>query len=568
MNNIIFLIIRRMRTPLLALAITYSVAVLGLVLIPGRDDSGQVWHMGFFHAFYFVSFMASTIGFGEIPYAFTDAQRLWVSFSIFFTVIVWIYSIGTLLTLFQDHTFQNALTERRFARRIRQLRQPFYLVCGYGETGSALVRSLTERNQLAVAIDIREDRVNLLKLENLRHYVPALWGDARLPVHLLEAGLKHPCCAGVVALTDSNQTNLKIAITAKLLHPDITVICRADSHDVEDNMASFGTEYIIDPFDTFATHLATALQAPCLNLLQEWLTLGGQDDLHEPIYPPRKGLWVVCGYGRFGKAIHEQLIREELEVVVIEAEPEKTGMPKNGCILGRGTEAETLLEANIQRAAGLVAGTDHDANNLSIIMTARQLNDDLFVILRQNRKDSDPIIEAVKADMVMHPSSIIANRIRVLLNTPLLYQFTQLVLHQDDGWACELVSRLSALVHNRALEIWEVACEDEGAHAVCAAVDEGKAVTLEHLLTDPRERTRSLKTIPLLLLTQTERILLPDKSVVIRRKDRILFAGSVSAKNAMEWTLQNQNALTYILTGESRPQGWIWRWLSRKEVAR
>ncbi|MBA1331250.1 potassium transporter TrkA, partial [Candidatus Endoriftia persephone str. Guaymas] len=102
--------------------------------------------------------------------------------------------------------------------------------------------------------DIRQERVNLLALENLRQYVPALCGDARLPLHLTEAGLDHPLCSGVVAITNSNEANLKIAITAKLLHPDITVICRADSHDIEANMASFGTDSIIDPFDTFAVH--------------------------------------------------------------------------------------------------------------------------------------------------------------------------------------------------------------------------------------------------------------------------------------------------------------------------
>jgi Trk K+ transport system NAD-binding subunit len=236
--------------------------------------------------------------------------------------------------------------------------------------------------------------------------------------------------------------------------------------------------------------------------------------------------------------------------------------------VGRGTEAETLHEANIQRAAGLVAGTDHDANNLSIIMTARQLNDDLFVILRQNRKDNDPIIDAVNADMVMHPSAIIANRIRVLLGTPLLYQFTQLVLHQDDNWACELVSRLSTLVSNRALNIWEVTCDEETAHAVCDALREGKSVALRDLLADPRARSRSLKTIPLLLLRKTERILIPEQSVILRKGDRILFVGSLAAQNSMEWTLLNEHALTYILTGESRPQGWIWRWLRRQEMAK
>ena len=86
--------------------------------------------------------------------------------------------------------------------------------------------------------------------------------------------------------------------------------------------------------------------------------------------------------------------------------------------MGPGTEAKTLLQANIEEAVGLVAGTDHDVNNLSIIMTAREINSKLFVILRQNLKSNEAIAEAVRADMVMHPSSIIANKIRVLLARP------------------------------------------------------------------------------------------------------------------------------------------------------
>ena len=566
MNNIFFLIFRRMRAPLLTLILTYSVAMLGLVLIPGRDADGNVWHMDFFHAFYFVSFMSSTIGFGELPYAFTAAQRLWVSFSIFFTVVVWLYSIGTVLALLKDETFQRALTERRFARKISRLRESFYLVCGYGQTGEALVKALTERNQHAVVIDILQDRVNLLKLENLREYVPGLCGDARFPAHLLEAGLKHPLCQGVVALTNSNETNLKIAITAKLLHPEIEVICRADSHDIEDNMASFGTDYIIDPFDAFALYLATAIQAPCLSLLQDWLSLGKRDMLSEPVYPPSKGLWVICGYGRFGKAVYDKLVKEDLEVVVIEAEPDQTGAPHSPLVVGRGTEAETLLEANIDRAVGLVAGTDNDANNLSIIMTARELNRDLFVILRQNRKYNDPVIQAVGADMVMLPSDIIANRIRVLLGAPLQHQFVKLVMHQDDEWACELISRISALVTRHAPEVWEVAFSEHDTHAVCSYVRDGRNLTLGELITDPRNRNGKLPCIPLMLLRHNDYSLLPEEDLKIQKDDRLLFCGSVSAKHRMEWTLQNENALNYILTGETSPQGWIWRRLRKREV--
>ncbi len=563
MHSIYFLIFRRMRQPLLTLLLTYAVAVLGLSLIPGQDDAGNVWHMDLFHAFYFVSFMATTIGFGEIPYAFTDAQRLWVTFSLYATVIVWLYAIGTLLSLIRDKAFQQALTEGRFARRVRHMREDFYLVCGYGETGSALIAALTDRERSVVVIDINPDRVNLLQLENLRQYVPALEGDAARPYSLLQAGLKHRFCRGVVALTNVNEVNLKVAITSKLLHPEIKVICRSDSLDVEANMKSFGTDYIINPFETFANHLAVALQAPGLFLLNDWLTGAEGTRLDEPVYPPSEGRWIVCGYGRFGKAICKRLRQEGIEVMVVESMPEVTGVPEGGVIHGRGTEANTLMEAGIDQAVGLVAGTDNDANNLSIVMTARELRPELFVILRQNQKENRAVVEAVKADMVMHKSAIIANRIRVLLGTPLLHQFTSLALHESDAWACELVSRISALMSRRMLEIWEVYLDHDEALAVCSALQQGTPLKLGHLLADPRERARQLPCIPLLLRRNGESVMLPDADCVIRHQDRLLFCGHPASRDRMGWCLQNIHALNYILTGESVSTGWLWRLFQR-----
>jgi len=87
MPDIFYVLLRRMRTPLIVLIVMYSVAVLGFTLIPGQDAEGQPWHMSFFHALYVVSYTASTIGFGEIPYAFTETQRLWMMFVIHLTVI-------------------------------------------------------------------------------------------------------------------------------------------------------------------------------------------------------------------------------------------------------------------------------------------------------------------------------------------------------------------------------------------------------------------------------------------------------------------------------------------------
>lgn len=560
MPNILFIFFRRMRLPLLVLIVIHAIAVLGLVLIPGVDAQGQSVEMDFFHAVYFVSYMSTTIGFGELPYEFTAAQRLWVMFMIYLTVVSWLYSIGTLIGLVQDKAFQQAITQRRFARRVRHIAEPFYLVCGYGETGQSLVRALISRNKYPVVIDRSLDRVRQLRLDNLRTFVPALVGDAGLPEYLLLAGLGHPQCAGVVALSGSNEVNLSISIAAKLLNPDVPVVCEADSHDIEDNMSSFGTDHIIDPFDNFANYLATAIQSPCLFLLQEWLTGVSHQLLSDPIYPP-KGKWIVCGYGRFGKVIVDRLRHEEIEVVIVEATPEDVNAPK-GTVRGWGTDAKTLEEAGIMNAHAIVAGTDNDANNLSIVMTARDLNPDLFVVLRQNRKQNQPVFDAVHANMTMHASRIVATRIRVLLGTPLLYEFVSLAFFNDDEWACELVSRITALVNIEVPEVWEVEVQDEDAHAVNQAVYSGNAVKLKHLMRNPRIRGRELPCIALFLLRKQDRLLLPDGETMIKVGDRLLFCGHHSARFDMEWVLQNEHALEYILTGHSARQSIVWRWMS------
>jgi Trk K+ transport system NAD-binding subunit len=563
MENIVFLIVRRMRQPLLTLVVVYAISILGLTLIPGQDADGNVWHMSFFHAFYFVSYMATTIGFGEIPYAFSDAQRIWVNLSLYASVIAWIYAFGTILSLVQDRTFQEALSENRFARRIAKMREPFHLVCGYGETGTALVHALTDRGQHAVVIDIDETRTSVIQLQDLREVVPALHGDASFTRHLQEAGLQHPACAGVVALTDDNEVNLKIAITAKLLSPELKVISRADSHDVEDNMASFGTDHIVDPFDTFAAHLAVAFQAPCLYLLQRWLTGREGTALVEPVYPPQQGLWIICGYGRFGKAIYKRLISEGLDVVVVEARPDATGQPETKFVTGRGTEADTLTEAGIEDAVGLVAGTDNDANNLSIVMTARDLNPKVFVVVRQNQNDNDDIIAAVDAHMVMHPSAIIADKIRVLLATPMLYEFTSLALYEEDSWACELISRVSALVNEQVPHIheWTVGDADTAAlHAFCA---NGGIFTIDDLLRDPWQRQDALDAIVLLVRRRNDRLLLPDTGTSLKVGDRLLICGSGAAFTRMRWTVSHDNTLDYVRTGIDRPQSWLWRRFAR-----
>jgi hypothetical protein len=67
---------------------------------------------------------------------------MWVTVVIFLSVIGWSYSIISLLSLVQDKGFQQVLLTARFVRRVRQLGEPFYILCGCGETGLLIARAL------------------------------------------------------------------------------------------------------------------------------------------------------------------------------------------------------------------------------------------------------------------------------------------------------------------------------------------------------------------------------------------------------------------------------------------
>jgi Trk K+ transport system NAD-binding subunit len=552
-----------MRIPLIVLISAYTISIIGFVLIPGVDDAGEPWQMGFFHAFYFVSFMGSTIGFGEIPYAFTDAQRLWAIFTIYLTVIAWLYGIGTLISLIQDPAFRNVITHSRFQHQVRDIKEPFYLICGYGDTGEQLVQEMSSRYFRSVVIDIDEDRINHLMVSDLHVVVPGICADASDPMVLKSAGLEHKYCRGLVALTNDDQANLSAALAAKLMAPGLKVISRAETDYYVGNLHSFGTDHVINPYSSFAEWLAMAIHSPSLYLIHDWMTGLFDRPLSEPLAPPI-GRWVVCGFGRFGKAVSEQLEYEGIQVTLIEAEPEKTDAP-DGTVIGSGTEAITLNEAGIMDAVGIVAGTNDDADNLSIIMTAKELNPDLFTVARQNRSRNKPMFEAAHNDLVMQPGAMIAQKVAALMMSPMLVQFLSMANEQNDEWANILISRITSMTGDEHPSTWKFKITANAAPSVYEWVTKGGKVLLGDLQKDPKDQEVRLSALPLIIQTPGGRpVLLPEDDHEIHLGDRILFAGQPEASRSMSWLINNYNALEYILTGDDRPSGYVFQLFSRR----
>lgn len=545
----------------MVLIVVFTVGIAGLALIPGTDEAGRPWRMTVFDALYFMTYTASTIGFGEIPRAFNTAQRVWVTFVIYASVIGWAYLIASVLALVQDQTFRAALVTGRFRRQVRGLREPFYLICGFGETGVLVGRALDTFGLRFVVIDRSEERAQELEFIEMNQDAPVLVADAAVPEHLLSAGLTRRECRGVLALTNDDQANLAVAMAVRLLNPDVPVLARAMSRDTAANMESFGTDHIINPFAKFGEYLALAIRSPGSHRLVSWLTGLPGTTLKPETVPPR-GHWVVCGYGRFGTEIVKAFRDQRLQVTVID--PEDHTIEGLRLVRGLGTEAVTLDDAGVRNSAGVVAGTDDDVNNLSIAVTARELNPGIFTIVRQNLRANHALFHAYDADITTVSSEIIANECLALIQTPLLAAFLEVVKLEDDAWADRTIEQLQAAIGDEAPDIWRIVIDSTDAPAVLDMLDRaGDAPRLDDLGRNPAAREQRLACMPLLLLRDGQTQTLPDGNERLRAGDELLYAGRPAARRAQRSTLRNVNVRNYVVRGIDVPGGWIWQRLTR-----
>jgi len=563
MDDIIWLTMRRMRTPLIVMILVYSLSVFGMVMIPGQDATGREFQVNYLDAAYFVAIMATTIGFGEMPLAFTEAQRLYVYIILFPNVIAWLYSIGTILSLFLDPQFRAVLQRSRFARKRRWLGGGFYIVCGFGNTGSMIVQGLLKRGISAVILEREKEIIQSVALNEDFSHLPALAGDVTDRRLLELAGLLDERCVGIMAITNEDHANLTIAITSKLLRPDLPVLARSERRRVSANMASFGTDYRVDPYSIFAERFYLALTSPTKYLVQDWLISVPGSKLRTEINPPA-GRWIIAGLGRFGSRIAPQLEAAALPYTIIDVHPDRV-VNRENAVLGRGTEAHTLMEAGIKDAVGIIAGTGDDVDNLSIIMTAKELNPNLFFVARQENQQNDELFDHSGADLVARRSLIVARRMLSLATTPLLSVFLSHLIHEDETFADILKARLELVLHGHAPNPWTEVIKAGCADAVLAALNYGVEIRLEHITHNLRmEDPEKLDCACLLLERGASRLFLPGPSQELLEGDRLLFAGRGTARREMLWNLTNPNSLVEFATGRPQARGAVMRWLGSK----
>lgn len=542
-TDAIFLLLRRMRWPLVSMVVIFSISVSGLILIPGEDPQGNVDYFTVFDAIYFMSYTATTIGFGEIPHPFTPHQRLWVTVCIFGSVVGWAYALGALLNIFQDQSFRRAVALQRFRGKVAHLPEPFVLIVGYGQAGRTLATALDRAGRRIVVLDEDPNRIDVLISDQLIWDVPSFAGDPRDPSLLGLAGLAYQNCEYVLALTDKDEMNLSVLMATHMLRPDLPVITRNSDKRNWGWMSDFNPTAIINPFERYGDYLALGLGRPKTFRLSSWLIAEPGSELPESREHLSKGRWIVVSDSEFGDEVASDLRSVGLEVTQVS--------PDEG-------------DPNVGDAVGLVAGSESDTVNMSVAAHARLKHPEIYISVRQKSTKMGSIVSAFAPDSVFVPTDLVAFESLARLEAPTFWGFIEYVRQQPDVWSDLVLDAMIKRLGERTPTAGEVTLNSQDAPAVVRWLESGRDLSVRDLLRHPDDRDDSIAVFPTVLTRDGDVRYLPDADTSLEVGDKLGFMFRTRGKGLLKQTLNYDTVVEYLATGVYRPATWLGRLFAGK----
>ncbi|APW66182.1 MULTISPECIES: potassium channel family protein [Arcobacteraceae] len=552
-SSSLFIILQRMRTPFLVIIITYTISIVGLILIEGIDKNGNPHQMGIFDAFYFVSYMATTIGFGEAPYEFTYSQRIWVTFSIYLTVLGWFYGIGSLVSLLQDKLFLQELERAKFGRQVKNLKDKFIIILGYNQITSEIIKKTLENGVRTVVIEKDRNKINHLILESFTPTVPVLYSENYNLDALEFAGIKKYNCKAIVSLFEDDALNLKIALTSKLLNKHVRIAAKSTTINHTENLKDLDVEIIANPFSIISSEVNMALSAPNLFKLEKWLYKIDNLSANLPTFP--QGKYIICGYGRMGRKIYRKLKANNIEAELVEINKNDINNysqeEMSHITFGNADDKQMLSDVGILDAVAIIAATNDDTTNLSVLATAKKLNPNIMTIVRENEMEDYSIFESANINHIFMPSKILINKTANALINPLADKFLRMIIKKDEDWAAKVVRKLVEDINDDPL-VMEVYINSKYTPELTKHLENKNTLSLDILATSLHNKEQRNNVVPLLLQREEEILLLPIFEHNLKIGDKILLACDEHAKSDIEYICQNANEFHYALTGEEK----------------
>jgi len=141
-----------------------------------------------------------------------------------------------------------------------------------------------------------------------------------------------------------------------------------------------------------------------------------------------KDHYIICGYGIMGREISKELPKDK--IVIIDTDPDKVRTAREEgllAIIGDASEEEVLEKANVRSAKTLIACTSTDSANAFIVMTAKDLNPNIFTAVILRSPAGEKKVKRAGADMVLSPYRDTARKICIALRGPTVAEFIEII---------------------------------------------------------------------------------------------------------------------------------------------
>ena len=147
--------------------------------------------------------------------------------------------------------------------------------------------------------------------------------------------------------------------------------------------------------------------------------------------PPLKDHLILCGLGSIGRRLGRELIDVGKRFVAVDCDRDVVEEARSmgfTCLLGEAENEETLLQAGIEEANGLILALPDDSDNVFVTLTARELNRGIFILARANYSYNQRKLLRAGADNVVAPEDIGADRMAQVILQPVVDEFIEKVL--------------------------------------------------------------------------------------------------------------------------------------------
>lgn len=147
-----------------------------------------------------------------------------------------------------------------------------------------------------------------------------------------------------------------------------------------------------------------------------------------------KDHYIICGYGRMGQAIAAEFRARKVKFVVVENNPEQLPRliaEKALFVEGDATDEKVLAAAGVNEAKGLISVAPSDADNTFIVLTAKGMNPNLFVVARSIRIEDEAKLRRAGADRVMSPYILGGRRMAWAVLRPTVVDFLESAMYSE-----------------------------------------------------------------------------------------------------------------------------------------